>query len=228
MNTLKRTARFAGILTLAIAVVGPIGILVPTSLVVPGDAAATVDNVIASESTFRIGVAAQGVLILLEIALTIMLYVLLRPANKTLSIIAASARLAMATVQGVNVFNHLAALLLLNGGESLTAFATDQLQALVLFFLNLHTQAELVWGLFFGLHLLVLGYLVFKADYFPGFLGIVLIVASLCYLPTGFGKILLPRFAAVYVWIGYFSIIELAFPIWLLIKGAKDPETETT
>jgi hypothetical protein len=222
MNSLKRTARIAAILTLAIVVAGPIGLMLPSSLIVPGDAAATVDNVLASESTFRIGVAAQGVLILLEIALPIVLYVLLRPVNKTLSMIAAAARLAMATVQGVNVFNHLAALLLLNGGESLTAFASDQLQALVLFFLNLHSQVELVWGLFFGLHLLVLGYLVVKADYFPGFLGAALLVASLCYLVAGFGKILLPRFEDVYTWIGYASIIEIVFPIWLLIKGVKN------
>jgi hypothetical protein len=110
MNSLNRTARIAAILTLAIVVVGPIGLMLPSSLIVPGDAAATVDNVIASESTFRIGVAAQGVLILLEIALPIVLYVLLRPVNKTLSMIAALARLAMGTVQGINVFNHLAAL----------------------------------------------------------------------------------------------------------------------
>lgn len=224
MNSLKRTARVAGILILALVIVGPIGVMVPLGLVVPGDAAATVDSIRASESTFRIGVAAQGVLILLEIALPIVLYVLLRPVNKTLSMIAAAARAAMAIVQGVNVFNHLAALLLLNGSESFAAFASDQLQALVLFFMNLHSQGEVIWGLFFALHLLVLGYLVVKADYFPGFLGAVLIVASVCYFLTGFGKILLPQFGEVYVWIGYFSIIELAFPIWLLIKGVRDQE----
>jgi hypothetical protein len=222
MNSLKRTARIAAILILAIVVVGPIGLMLPSSLIVPGDAAATADSVSASESTFRIGVAAQGVLILLEIALPIVLYVLLGPVNKTLSLIAASARLAMATVQGINVFNHLAALLLLNGGESMTAFASDQVQALVLFFLNLHSQAELVWGLFFGLHLLVLGYLVYKADYLPGYLGVVLIVASACYLVSGFGKILLPQLEDIWVWIGYLSIIEIAFPIWLLFRGVKD------
>jgi hypothetical protein len=224
MNSLKRTARIAGILTLAIAVVGPIGLILPLGLIVPGDAAATVKNIIASESTLRIGVAAQGVLILLEIALTIVLYVLLRPVNKTLSMIAAAARLAMATVQGINVFNHLAALQLLSGADYLTVFASDQLQALVLFFLNLHSQVELVWGLFFGLHFLVLGYLVFKANYFPRFLGAVLLVASLCYLVSGFGKILLPGLEDIYGWIGYFSIIEIAFPIWLLIKGVKVPQ----
>jgi hypothetical protein len=196
--------------------------MVPTGLIAPGDAAATADNITASESLFRIGMAAQAALFLLEIVLPIVLYVLLKPVNKTLSMIAATARLAMGTVQGINVFNHLAALLLLDGGDYLAVFASDQVQALALFFLNLHSHGEIIWGLFFGLHLLLLGYLVFEADYFPGFLGVVLIVASLCYLLSGFGKILLPGLETVYVWIGYFSIIELAFPIWLLVKGVKD------
>jgi len=228
MNSLKRTARIAGILILAIAVVGPIGLLVPTSLIVPGDAAATANNIVASETLFRIGMAAQAVLFLLEISLPIVLYVLLKPVNKTLSLIAATARLAMGTVQGINVFNHLAALQLLGGGDYLAVFASDQLQALVLFFLNLHSHGELVWGLFFGLHLLVLGYLVIKADYFPRVLGALLLVASVCYLLAGFGKILLPRFEDVYTWIGYISTVEIVFPLWLLIKGVRDQEPAGT
>ncbi|MGD9029162.1 MAG: DUF4386 domain-containing protein [Anaerolineae bacterium] len=228
MNSLKRTARIAGILILAIAVAGPIGLLVPTSLIVPGDAAATANNIIASETLFRIGMAAQAVLFLLEISLPIVLYVLLKPVNKTLSMIAATARLAMGTVQGINVFNHLAALQLLGGGDYMAGLASDQVQALVLFFLNLHIQGELIWGLFFALHLLLLGYLVSKADYFPGYLGAVLGVASLCYLLTGFGRILLPGLEQLYVLIGYSSIIELAFPIWLLIKGVKEQPAANT
>jgi hypothetical protein len=225
MNSLKKTARVAGVLYLILAIVGPIGlVVVPSSLIAPGDAAATANNILASESLFRIGMVAQSIVFLTEIALPIILYELLKPVNKTLSLIAASARLAMAAVQGINLFNHLAALLLLSGADYLTVFASDQLQALALFFLNLHSHGELVWGLFFGLHLLALGYLVFKAGYFPKILGVLLTFVSLAYLVQSFGNILAPAYEEVYTWIGYLSTVEIAFPLWLLIKGVKDQQ----
>ena len=222
MNSLRRTGRVAAIMILVLVVVAPVGLLLPTSLIVPGDAGATVENITRSETLFRVGLAAQALVFLIEIALPIVLYVLLKAVNKTLSLIAASARVGMAVVQAVNVINHLAVLLLVSGTRYLTVFASEELEALVLFFLNLHSQVELVWGLFFAFHLAILGYLVIKADYMAKFLGGVLLVASACYVVSGFGKILLPRFAGVYAFMGYVSIIELVFPLWLLIRGVRD------
>jgi len=82
--------------------------------------------------------------------------------------------------------------------------------------------------LFFGLHLLVLGYLVFKSGYLPRILGGVLVVTSLCYLIQSFGNMLLPQYTETFAAIGFLAIIELAFPLWLLIKGVKDQPAVTT
>jgi hypothetical protein len=110
----------------------------------------------------------------------------------------------------------------LSGAGYLAVFSPDQLQALVLLFLNAHEQVALIWGLFFGFHLLVLGYLVYRSGYLPRILGVVLVVTALCYLTQSFGNMLLPQYKAIFAAIGFLAIIELAFPLWLLIKGVKD------
>jgi hypothetical protein len=102
----------------------------------------------------------DSVVFLIEVVLVVILYVLLKPVSKTLSLVAAFSRLAMAIVQGMNLLNYFAVLLLLSGADYLAVFEPGQLHALVLLFLNAHESVALIWGLFFGLHLLVLGYLV--------------------------------------------------------------------
>ena len=227
MNSLKMTARIAGALILVITVLAPFGMLyVPSTLIAPGDAATTASNIMASEGLFRAGIASDAVVFLIELVLTVMLYVLLKPVSKTLSLVAAFARLAMAVIQGINLLNYFLVLLLLDGAGYLTVFAPDQLHALVLLFLNAHEYVALIWGLFFGLHLFVLGYLVYKSGYIPRILGVLLIIASLCYLIQGFGNILLPKYEEIFASVGYLSIIEIAFPLWLLIKGVNVQRTQ--
>ncbi|OQY43376.1 MAG: hypothetical protein B6242_14800 [Anaerolineaceae bacterium 4572_78] len=219
---IKKTARLVGGLTLLMAVIAIISmIFLPTNLIVPGDATTTATNIMASEGAFRTSIAGNAVILLIEIVLTVMLYVLLKPVNKTLSMIAAFSRLAMTTIQGINLLNQFFVLLLLSGAGYLTVFEPAQLHALVQLFLNAHEYAILIWGLFFALHLLGIGYLVYKSGYIPKTLGILLIVSSLCYLIQSFGNIIFPQYKEIFTTIGFISIIELAFPLWLVIKGVK-------
>jgi hypothetical protein len=90
-DSLKRTARIAGALTLLMAVIAPFGMIyVPSTLVVPGDATATANNILASEGLLRLGIAANAIVFLIEIVLVVMLYVLLKPVSKTFSLAVAS------------------------------------------------------------------------------------------------------------------------------------------
>ncbi|MFN8491465.1 MAG: DUF4386 domain-containing protein [Caldilineaceae bacterium] len=220
---LPKTARLTGILLLALVVVAPFGMIyVPTTLIAPGDAATTTKQIVAAEGLFRLGMASDAVVFLLEIGLTVLLYGLLKPVNQTLSLIAAAARLAMTIVQGINLLPLFLVLRLVSGEGYLTGFAPNQLQILVLLFLNAHEATVHIWGLFFSLHLFVLGYLVYKARYIPSFVGFFLLVAALCYLVQNFGAILLPQYAALYTTIGYFSAVEIVLPLWLVIKGVKE------
>jgi len=226
-NSIQLTARIAAILTLLIVVLAPFSMLyIPTTLVVPGDAATTANNIIDSQGLFRAGMVSDSIVFLIETVLTVLLYVLIKPVNKTLSLAAAFSRLAMTVIQGINLLNHFVVLLLLSGASYLTVFAPDQLQAFALLFLNAHETVTFIWGLFFGLHLLIFGYLVYKSGYLPKFLGITLLVVALCYFIQDFGNVLLPQYKALFTSIGSLAFLEIVFPLWLLIKGVNAEQWE--
>jgi len=118
MNSIKQTARITGALYLIIAIAMGFSFTAAfSSLIVPGDATATANNIMASESLFRIGFVGDSVTFLSEIVLVVMLYVLFKPVSKTLSLVAASFRLAMTVMQGTNLLNKVTVLLLLGGGS---------------------------------------------------------------------------------------------------------------
>jgi hypothetical protein len=223
LASLKRTARTTGILMLVMAVLAGFGIMyVPTTLTVAGDATATASNILASEGLLRAGLVTETLVVLIEIVLVVLLYVLLKPVDKTLSLLAAFARLAMTVVQAVNVINLVFVLLLLSGSGFLAAFEPAQLNALVLVFMEAHETVALIWGLLFALHLVVSGYLVFKSGYLPRFVGVLLLLVSLAYFIQSFGTFLLPQLAETLATVGLLSIVEIAFPLWLVIRGVRD------
>ena len=221
-DSIQGTARLTAVLILVMAVIAPFGMLyIPSIMVVAGDAAATAHNIVASEGLFRLGLVTNSVVFLIELVITVLLYMLLKPVSKTLSLIAAFSRLSMAIIQGFNLFNQFMVLLLLSGATYLMVFTSGQLQALVLLFLNAHAMAVLVWGLVFGFHLLVSGYLVYKSGYLSRIPAVLLIVAGFCYLIQSLGNMLLPQYVALFTAIGALSLLEVAFPLWLLIKGVN-------
>lgn len=224
MKSIQRTARFAGLLYLVITVAAIIAhFYVPSNIIVPGDAAATADNIITSNTLFRVGgVGSELVVLLSEVILSIVLYVLLKPVNKTLSMLAAVSRLVMTTIHGLNLINYFFAILLLSGNSYLAAFNAEQLQALVMLFLDAHSIGFTIGIAFLTLHVFILGYLIFKSGYFPKVLGILFIAAGLGYLVDSFALLLssgyetTPTIIAVTI-----AISEIAFPLWLLIKGVN-------
>lgn len=215
-------ARRTGVLTLVMAAIAFFGMLyVPSALFVPGDPAATAANIRASEGLFRLGIASNAIICLIEIALTVMLYVLLKPAGKTLALVTACARLAMTVVQAVNLITLLLALLFLKGAAPPAGLGPESAQGLALLLIDAHAQVALIWGLFFSLHLLALGWLVYRSGYIPAVLGVALALAGLCYLVQGFGTLLFPAQTALFATIGGLSMIEIAFPLWLVFKGVR-------
>lgn len=45
-----------------------------------------------------------------------------------------------------------------------------------------HTYGYLISGVFFGISCVILGYLIFKAKYFPKWLGVLVVTAGISYL----------------------------------------------
>lgn len=230
-SSLRTYARIAGVLYLVIIVCAGFSEgFVRSSLIVPGDADGTVANIMASEMLYRIGFVCDLIAFMSDAAVAVLLYVLLRPVSKPLSMVAASFRLlAHPAIATVNLLNHFAVLLLLRGSEYLSAFAPEQLNALVMVMLNAHHYGYLIGGAFFGIHCLLLGYLLTRSDLFPGWLGVLLIVAAFGYLIESFGGFLFPGHEAVYLMIVLVpaSVAELSLCGWLLIKGVRSVPRDT-
>ncbi|HWC69782.1 MAG TPA: DUF4386 domain-containing protein [Actinomycetota bacterium] len=221
-GSVKRTARIAGVLYLVIFIVAPFPFLLGrASLVVTGDAAATAENIIESETVFRVGMVAETVVFLVEIVLAALLYVLLRPVSRPLSLAAAFSRVGEAVIQAANLMTSILVLLVLGGSGYLAVFEPDQLDALAMLFLDANEFMILIWGLFFGLHLLLLGYLVYRSGFWPRVLGVLLVAASVGYLAQSWVHIITSRFDDVLSVIVIVLAVpgELAFTVWLLWKG---------
>ena len=223
VSSIQKTARFAGILYLIITVAATIAHLhVPSNIIVSGDAAATANNIMNNETLFRVGgIGSELIVLLSEIVLSVVLYVILKPVNKTLSLLAAVSRLAMTTIHGLNLINYFFVLLLLGGGYS-TVFGADQLQALVMLFLDAHSYGFTIGIAFLTLHVFILGYLIFKSGYFPKILGVLFVLAAFGYLIDSFALLLSTSYETTPVYLALpIAISEIAFPLWLLIKGVN-------
>jgi Domain of unknown function (DUF4386) len=222
-------ARVAGFAYLAIAILGIfVNFFVIQGLVVPGDAAATADQIAANETLFRFGVAGWLVVLGLDALVAWALYVLLAPVSKTLSLLAAWFRLIYVAIFAATQINLLSALQLVKGASFLSALETSQSQALAMLFLNRFDSGFLIGLVFFGVHLFVLGYLVFKSGYMPRILGVLLIVAALGYLTDSFAHFLLANYetyASIFLVIVALPAVvaEFSFTFWLLYMGFKRP-----
>jgi hypothetical protein len=224
MDSIKKLARIAGFLYLLITIAAIVAhYYVPSNIVVPGDAAATASNIMASGPLFRIGaVGGELVILLSEIVLSVVLYVLLKPVSRLLSLVAAVSRLAMTAIHRINLLNYFFALLLLGDASYLTVFETDQLYALVMLFLDAHSLGFTIGIAFLTLHVFLLGYLIFKSGYFPRILGILFLIAGLGYLIDSFALLLSASYETTPAYIALaIAIGEIAFPLWLLIKGVN-------
>ncbi len=219
---LRRLTRWAGILYLAIFVVYPLSTGIRGSLVVPGDAAATAENIRAGEGLFRLGMAGEASIVLIEVALAAILYVLFRPVSRAGSFAAALSRVAEGVVMAAgNVFTSILTLVALGGAGYLTAFGPGQAEALAQLFQDADGSIILVWGLFFGLSLVITGWLAFRSGFVPRVLGILLGLAGVGYLVQSFGVLIHPGLAGPLEIVVIVLAVpgELLFGLWLLIKG---------
>ncbi|MBN1995327.1 MAG: DUF4386 domain-containing protein [Anaerolineae bacterium] len=224
--SLRQAAIAAGIGLLLMTILAPFAeFFVRQNLIVPGDAATTAKNIRAGEWLFRMAICSYLIVAILDVVVAWALYVLLKPVNNSLSLLAGWFRLVYAAIFAIALHNLLGVLHLLSGADYLTVFETDQLYAQVMLFLNGFNGGWDIGVVFFGLHLFTLGYLVFKSGYIPKILGVLLMIASFGYLADSFGKFLSPNYGAT---IAMFTFIgEVLFMFWLLFKGTKIPEMKS-
>lgn len=224
----QRYARAAGVLYLVIIVLGlSAELLVRSALVVPGDAAATARHVLASPGLFRAGFVADSVMFLADVALAVLLYVLLKPVSPVLALVSMCFRLAQSAVLASNLLHYHAAMLLLAAPGPAGAFSAEQLGSLAAFFLDLHAHGYDLGLLLFGMHCLVLGYLVFRSGYLPRALGVLLAGAGFAYLVGSYTRFLFPDHVGTVAPVYLVAIVaELSMCLWLLLRGV-DPAAWT-
>ena len=217
MSLINKTARVAGFLYLLLLPLGIFGLLLPSSLILPGDAARTADNIMASESLFRLGIMSALATQLLNIFVVLALYKLLNRVDKNQATLMVLFSLLGVPIAMLSELNKFAVLLILNGTHYLTVFTADQVQALVSLFLDLHKYGINIAGIFWGLWLFPMGYLVFKSGFVPRILGVLLMIGCFGYLIDSVTFLLFPN---LNITISQFTFIgEILLPLWLLIKG---------
>lgn len=206
-------ARIGGVLYLILILAGMFGeIFVRGKLIVAGDATATASNIMASRLLWRIGIATDLIMHVLDIPIMLIIYILLRPVNKNLALLALLFNLIQTAVLVANKLNLVAALLQSQSAE---------LHAQMYISLKLHDIAFGIGLIFFGFTCLVNGYLIFRSDYLPRAIGVMLQIAGLCYLINSFVLLLAPKFASIIfpsILIPAF-IGELSFCLWLIVKS---------
>src|SRR5438132_2851974 len=219
-------ARIGGVLYLIIIVIGFCSeFFVRDKLVVSGDVTATAKNIVASESQWRISIAGDLILLVCAIALTLIFYVLLRPVNKNLALLAMLFNIVEFPIEAVSKLCLFAALFLSGDADYLKAFEPHQLQALAKVSLKLHDYGFGIDLVFFGFACLVYGYLLFRSGYFPRTLGILMAIAGLSYLANSFTLILAPAYIGRIFLILVFALLgELSLCLWLMVKGVNVPK----
>ena len=219
VNSVNKTARYAGLLYLILAICGGFAeFFVRQRLTVPGDAAATAANIAASEWVFRLGFVAELTGQVVFILLVMALYQILKPVNRNQAVLMVIFVIIAVTITCLNMLNQYA-YLLVAGGEYLTVFDTAQLEALALLFLDLHKVGYLIAQVFFGLWLLPLGVLIYKSGFFPRILGVLLVVACVGYVADVLIFALFPQVDLV---VSEFTFVgELLLLLWLLVRGVN-------
>ena len=199
--SLRKAAIFAGVGFILMLPLGLFGMPLYQNLIVPGDAATTVNNIMANLLQFRMGIASYLIILILDVVVALGLYIVLKPANKNLALLQMWLRLIYTAIAGISLL------------------------ALVLLFINAYSYAQLIAYTFFIPHIFVLGYLVFKSGYIPRILGVLLIIASFCYAILLFGAFLLPQNwyeASLLIFMPLAILGELAIGIGLLWKGLRN------
>ena len=201
-------------------------VFVRGSLIVPRDPAATASNILGSELLFRVGLAGELLTCVCDVAVTLILYVLLRPVSRNLALLAAFFRLTFVAIYSAAKLFEVAALAALDGSDYLQTFEPHQLQDLAFVSLRVHGLGYGISLLFFGFSCILFGYLLRHCGYLPRILGTLLTIGGAGYVVFSLAQVLAPASAAKYLfpWLMLPAFpAELGLALWLAVKGVNYP-----
>lgn len=223
--SLKKTARIAGFWYLVWSITGMYSMFyVPPKIIVPGDAAATGNNMLAHEFLFRTHIVNDLVNTAITVILVFALYRLFKQVDEHKAKLMVAFLIVLAPAVFIIAAFNIASLLIFKG-EVLKSFEVVQRQDVAMLLLKVNNYATMAFILFWGLWLFPLARLVYKSRFLPRFLGVWLAINGVAYLAQSFTVLLLPHYKDIVFNISWPAMLgELAFMLWLAIMGAKDQQ----
>ena len=230
MSFAKNPGRFAGFLYVFMSIFGFFAMAyVPGKVIVHANATATASNIAANEMLFRLGIAAQLIGQAGFIFVALALYDLLKGVDRRQASLMVTLIVVSIPIAFLNEVNSVAALVLVRGADFLSVLDKAQRDALAMLFVNLHGHGFDAAEIFWGLWLFPLGVLVYRSRFLPRFLGVWLILAGMAWVIQSLTAIALPQYEhRVDIYSQPAVLGEVAFMLWLLIKGARPPVPEAT
>lgn len=222
----KKTARLAGFLYLIVVITGMFSLAyVPSKLIVWTDAAATFQNIAASETLFRMSLVSSALCYVAFLLLPFVLYFLLRSINETAAKLMVVLAVVSVPISMLNLQNKYAVLTLINGANHLKIFSSQQIGSQMMMMLENYDHGILIVQIFWGLWLLPFGFLVYRSGFLPRVLGILLMLGCFGYLISFVGNSMLLNYGATTL--ARFARMPAAFGeigtcLWLLIRGIKN------
>ena len=221
IRTASITAGIALLLMSAVAIFG--NVVVVDGLVNEGNAAQTATDILASEGTFRLGIASLIVVIALDVVVAWALYRVFSPVSKSLSMLAMALRLVYSGVFMVAIGHLLGAVRLLSNDGYQAVFGADQVNAQAMLEITAFNDIWYVGQFLFGLHLLLIGYLAYRSGYVPRLLGALVAISGLGYAADSLGAVLSQ---GIWTDITAFTFIgEFLLALWLLIRARNIAES---
>lgn len=216
--------RLAGLFYLAIILLGLFGeSYVRGSLVVSGDAVATAQNIQASASLWRLGIFTDLMMQVLDIPIIVLMYLLFQRVSAGLNLAATFFNLIQTAVLVANKLVLLLPLILLGGAGYFSAFSSEQLAAWSYLAVRIYNYGFAAGLIFFGIACVIRGYLIIKSELFPRLIGLLLLLAGVCYLINSSAMLLALDVAPLlFPWIFLPILVgELSLSLWMLVKGAS-------
>ncbi|MEP2771916.1 MAG: DUF4386 domain-containing protein [Fulvivirga sp.] len=223
-NSIQHYARVTGFLYLIIILCGMFTeMFVRVPLIVAEDVSATVANIVSNEMLFRVGFITDLVMVMADVAIALTFYILLKPVNNALALMAALFRLAQSSILGINLLNHFKVIVLISDDSFKRSLGEDAFNAQVMLNLQAQSYGYLIALVFFAISCVILGYLFYQSKLVPRSLAILLFIAAAAYLIDSFTNFLLPAYAAITeIWVIISALTaEVGLCLYLLIYGVR-------
>ena len=193
--------------------------VIADGLIVANDATKTAANIVANKSLYRLGFTIFMLEMVAQVAVSALFYDLLKPVNRSAARVSAIIGITGSGIKTLARLFYYAPLILLSGASYLSVFQPAQLDALSLMFIRINSQAAAIALIFFGFETFIRGWLIFKSEFLPRFLGVFSMIGGIGWLTFLWP----PLGSQAFIFVALFAIVGvIATTGWLFIRGVDD------